>query len=72
VDGVWLARFFHRHSSGTDVPDNVSESNTAARAFPGPGRLKTWQILRKLRCCPWRAGQFAKAIHALQAREITG
>jgi hypothetical protein len=22
-----------------------------------------------LRCCPWRAGQFAKAIHVLQIRE---
>ncbi len=32
-------------------------------------RLKTWRILRKLRCCPWRAGQLAKAIHALQIRE---
>jgi hypothetical protein len=32
-------------------------------------RLKTWRILRKLRRCPWRAGQLAKAIHVLQARE---
>ena len=32
-------------------------------------RLKTWRILRKLRCCPWRAGQLAKAIHVLQIRE---
>jgi len=31
--------------------------------------LKTWRILRKLRCCPWRAGQLAKAIHVLQTRE---
>ena len=31
-----------------------------------------WRILRKLRCCPWRAGQLAKAIHVLQAHEITG
>jgi hypothetical protein len=35
-------------------------------------QLKTWHILRKLRCCPWRAGQLAKAIHVLQAREIAG
>jgi hypothetical protein len=26
-------------------------------------QLKTWHILRKLRCCPCRAGQLAKAIH---------
>jgi hypothetical protein len=32
-------------------------------------QLKTWHILRKLRCCPWQAGQLAKAIHVLQARE---
>jgi hypothetical protein len=40
----------------------------------GPGeranaQLKTWRILRKLRCCPWRAGQLAKPIHVLQLRE---
>ena len=33
------------------------------------GQLKSWRILRKLRCCPWRAGQLAKAVHALQVRE---
>jgi len=35
-------------------------------------QLKTWRILRKLRCCPWRAGQLAKAIHVLQAHEMEG
>jgi hypothetical protein len=35
-----------------------------------PARLKTWGILRKLRCCPWRAGQIAKAIHVLQAGDV--
>jgi hypothetical protein len=29
-------------------------------------------ILRRLRCCPWKAGQLAKAIHVLQARQIGG
>ena len=49
-----------------------------AHAKPrGPGeranaQLKTWRILRKLRCCPWKAGQLAKAIHVLQTREIEG
>jgi hypothetical protein len=33
-------------------------------------QLKTWRILRKLRCCPWRAGQLAKASHVLQTREL--
>ena len=35
-------------------------------------QLKTWRILRKLRCCPWRAGRLAKAIHVLQAHEMEG
>jgi len=42
------------------------------RCFPASvvnAQLKTWRILRKLRCCPWRAGQLAKAIHVLQIRE---
>jgi hypothetical protein len=34
--------------------------------------LNTWCILRKLRCCPWRAGQLAKAIQVLQTRETGG
>jgi hypothetical protein len=32
-------------------------------------QLKTWRILRKLRCCPWRAGQLARVIHLLQIHE---
>jgi hypothetical protein len=28
--------------------------------------------VRKLRCCPWRAGQLAKAIHVRQTRETGG
>jgi hypothetical protein len=35
-------------------------------------RLKSWRILRELRCCPWRAGQLVEVIHVLQAREIEG
>jgi hypothetical protein len=30
---------------------------------------QTWCILHKLRCCPWKAGQLAKAIHVLQTHE---
>jgi hypothetical protein len=43
------------------------------RARPGEranAQLKTWSILRKLRCCRWRAGQLAKAICVHQAREM--
>ena len=46
-----------------------------ARPAPIPRRTgqrpaETWHILRKLRCCPWKGGQLAKAIHVLQTREI--
>ena len=39
---------------------------------PRSAQLKTGRILRKLRCCPWKARQLAKAIPALQAREMEG
>ena len=32
-------------------------------------QLKAWKILTRLRCCPWRAGQTAKAVLVLQAHE---
>jgi hypothetical protein len=32
-------------------------------------QLKSWRILRKLRCCPWRAGQLAKSIYVVQIHE---
>jgi hypothetical protein len=58
----------------TDKPESQKEANRAHAKLRSPGeranaQLKTWRILRKLRCCPWRAGQLAKAIHALQIRE---
>lgn len=31
--------------------------------------VQIWRILRRLRCCPWRVGRLAKAIHVLQVRE---
>ena len=59
---------------------NKPESQKAAnRAHPKlrPRRARqrpaqTWRILLRLRCCPWKAGQLAKAIHVLQTREIGG
>jgi len=61
---------------GTNKPDSQKEANRAHARLRSPGeranaQLKTWRILRKLRCCPWRAGQLAKAIHVLQIREET-
>jgi DDE superfamily endonuclease/Helix-turn-helix of DDE superfamily endonuclease len=60
---------------GKNKPPSQKDSNRAHAKLRGPGeranaQLKTWRILRKLRCCPWQAGKLAKAIHVLQAREI--
>ena len=62
---------------GRGKPESQKAANRAHAQLRAPGeranaQLKTWRILRKLRCCPWRAGQLAKAIHVLQTREITG
>src|SRR5512135_3665664 len=62
---------------GRGKPASQKEANRAHARLRAPGeranaQLKTWRILRKLRCCPWRAGQLAKAVHVLQAREIGG
>jgi hypothetical protein len=59
---------------GKGKPESQKEANRAHAKLRGPGeranaQLKAWHILRKLRCCPWRAGQLAKAIHVLQLRE---
>ena len=62
---------------GRNKPASQKDANRAHAQLRSPAeranaQLKTWRILRKLRCCPWRAGQLAKAIHVLQAREIAG
>jgi hypothetical protein len=59
---------------GRNKPQSQKDANKAHAQLRSPGeranaQLKTWRILRKLRCCPWRAGQLAKAIHVLQIRE---
>jgi hypothetical protein len=56
---------------GKNKPEPQKAANRARARLRAPGeranaQLKTWRILRKLRCCPWRAGQLAKAIHALE------
>ena len=59
---------------GRNKPQSQKDANKAHAQLRSPGeranaQLETWRILRKLRCCPWRAGQLAKAIHVLQIRE---
>ena len=62
---------------GRNKPASQKDANRAHAQLRSPGeranaQLKTWRVLRKLRCCPWRAGQLAKAIHVLQIRETGG
>ena len=59
---------------GKNKPESQKEANRAHAKLRAPGeranaQLKSWGILQKLRCCPWRAGKLAKAIHVLQLRE---
>ena len=59
---------------GRNKPEPQKEANRAHAKLRAPGeranaQLKTWKVLRKLRCRPWRAGKLAKAIHVLQLRE---
>jgi DDE superfamily endonuclease len=59
---------------GKNKPESQKAANRAHSKLRSPGeranaQLKVWRILRKLRCCPWRAGKLAKAIHVLQIRE---
>jgi DDE superfamily endonuclease len=62
---------------GRNKPASQKDANRAHAQHRAPGerasaQLKTWRIMRKLRCCPWQAGHLAKAIHVLPTRETTG
>jgi hypothetical protein len=62
---------------GRNKPASRKAANPACGKLRAPGerasaQLKTRAILRKLRCCPWRAGQISKAIHGLHTREARG
>jgi hypothetical protein len=55
-------------------PESQKEANRAHAKLRAPGERanaqhKARKILIRLRCCPWRAGQIAKAILVLQAHE---
>jgi len=62
---------------GRTKPASQKEAGRAHAQLRSPGEranapLKTWRILRKLRCGPCKAGQLARAIYVLQAREMQG
>lgn len=59
---------------GRDKPEVLTDANRACARLRSLGeraiaQLKTWRILRRLRCCPHRAGHIAKAVLVLQTRE---
>jgi len=59
------------------LPGGLLCFSALPRCYDPPGgragaQLKTWRILRTLRCCPGQAGQLAKAIHLRQARDTDG
>ena len=59
---------------GRNKPEPQKEANRAHAKLRALGeranaQLKVWKIFSKLRCCPWRAGKLAKAVHVLQLRE---
>ncbi|WP_433462487.1 transposase family protein [Spirillospora sp. CA-128828] len=59
---------------GRNKPEHLKNANRSHARLRSPGeranaQFKSGRILRKLRCCPHRAGHLAKAIHVLQARE---
>jgi hypothetical protein len=62
---------------GPNKPASQKAANSAYAKLRAPANAPTHSskpggILRKLRCCPWRAGQIAEAIHVLQIRETVG
>jgi hypothetical protein len=67
-----LTPYRGRNKPASQKAANRAHARLRAPAERANAQLKTWHILRKLHCCPWRAGQLAKAIHVLQAHEIAG
>jgi hypothetical protein len=58
-----------------DKPESQKQANRSHAKFRGPGeraiaQLKSWRILRKLRCSPSKAGHIVKAIAVLQNHRV--
>ncbi|MFG2085309.1 MULTISPECIES: transposase family protein [unclassified Spirillospora] len=61
---------------GRDKPLSQKQANRSHAKLRGPGeranaQLKSWKLLRKLRCSPGKAGHLVKAIAVLQNYEVT-
>jgi hypothetical protein len=60
---------------GKNKPESQKQANRAHAKLRGPGeranaQLKSWKILRKLRCSPSKAGHLCKAIAVLQNHRV--
>jgi hypothetical protein len=60
---------------GRNKPESQKQANRSHAKLRGPGeranaQLKSWKLLRKLRCSPSKAGHLVKAIAVLQNYEI--
>jgi hypothetical protein len=61
---------------GRNKPISQKRANRSRARLRGPGeranaQLKSWRVLRKLRCCPFKAGHLCKAVAVLQNYELT-
>jgi predicted DNA-binding protein YlxM (UPF0122 family) len=61
---------------GRNKPESQKQANQSHAKLRGPGeranaQLKSWRILRKLRCSPSKAGHLVKAIAVLQNHRTT-
>ncbi|GLY79408.1 transposase family protein [Actinoallomurus iriomotensis] len=60
------------YKGGKNKPESQKQANRSHAKLRGPGeranaQLKSWRILRKLRCGPTKAGHLVKAIAVLQS-----
>ena len=61
---------------GRNKPEPQKRANRSHAKLRGPGeranaQLKSWKLLRKLRCSPSKAGHLVKAIAVLQNYQVT-
>ena len=59
------------HATRPVLPAGSRVANRALARLRAPGERgfairKSWRLLRRLRCCPYRAGLVLRAIHALE------
>ena len=61
-----------RNKAASRKGANRAHARLCAPGERANAQLKTWRMLRKLRCCPGAMGSWPKAIHVLQTPEIRG